>query len=100
MGVVNVHEELKRAIDTLTDDQAAALLHVVRVMRPMVSSGDAMSAQSVIDAGRYTTWEEALARADELYRQLEREAGTFPDIAEMIDDMREERDSEILDSLR
>ena len=26
MGVVTVHEELKQAIDTLTDDQAAALL--------------------------------------------------------------------------
>lgn len=77
MGVVTVHEELKQAIDTLTDDQAAALLSVVRVMQPAGS-----------DVELSDNW---IERAHAFRRRLEQRRGIFPDVVETLDQLWEER---------
>jgi len=77
VSFLTVREELKQAIDTLTDEQAAALLSVVRVMQP--AGADVELSDNWID------------RAHAFRRRLEQRRGIFPDVVATLEQIWEER---------
>ena len=84
MGVVQ--EELIRVIKTLTDEQAAALLQVARVIQPETPKKAELCDEAAGD------W---LDRARAFRMSLEERHGMFPDVVETLDEIWEERLNDI-----